>query len=146
MAPESIDPQQQYTLFCDGASRGNPGSASIGFALFDADGDEIIGCGRYLGEKITNNVAEYESLLQGMQEALRLGVRHLSVRMDSQLAVRQVQGAYRVRNAGLQPLYKSVMREVANLSSFEIDHVPRDENSRADALANLALDELPSRE
>ena len=146
MATPSVDPKQEYTLFCDGASRGNPGSASIGFALFDADGKEVAGEGRYLGENITNNVAEYESLLQGMQEALRLGIRYLQVRMDSQLAVRQVQGTYRVRNAGLRPLYESVMQQVGEFSTFAIDHVPRAENSRADALANLALDELPSQE
>ena len=142
----TVDPQQVYTLYCDGASRGNPGQASIGFAIFDADGQEIFGMGRYLGDQITNNVAEYESLLQGMKQAAELGVRRLQVRMDSQLAVRQVQGTYRVRNAGLQPLFQSVRRCVGLFESFEIDHVPRDQNSRADALANLALDELPSTE
>lgn len=140
----TVDPQQVYTLYCDGASRGNPGLASIGFVIYDANGLELIGSGRYLGDKITNNVAEYQSLLQGMQEAAALGVRRLRVRMDSQLAVRQVQGIYRVRNAGLQPLFQSVRECVGLFESFEIEHVPRAQNSRADALANLALDELPS--
>jgi ribonuclease HI len=142
----NVDPQQVYTLYCDGASRGNPGQASIGFAIFDAEGTEIIGTGLYLGDQITNNVAEYEALLQGMQQAAALGIRHLQVRMDSQLAVRQVQGSYRVRNAGLQPLFQSVQKCRRSFESFEIEHVPRAQNSRADALANLALDELPSTE
>jgi ribonuclease HI/probable phosphoglycerate mutase len=142
----AVDPQQEYTLYCDGASRGNPGLASIGFALYDANGYEVLGCGRYLGDQITNNVAEYESLLQGMQEAANLGVRHLRVRMDSQLAVRQVQGSYRVRNAGLLPLFQSVKQCISRFATFEIEHVPRTQNSRADALANVALDELPSSE
>jgi len=133
-------------MYCDGASRNNPGLASIGFAIFDANAQEVVGIGRYLGDNITNNVAEYESLLQGMQEAIQLGVRRLRVCMDSQLVVRQVQGTYRVRNAGLQPLFQSVRQAVGLFESFEIEHIPRAQNSRADALANLALDELPSQQ
>jgi len=142
---ESVHADQEYTLYCDGASRGNPGSASIGYALFDATGTEVFGKGVYLGEKITNNVAEYESLRHGLQDALDCGVRHLCVRMDSQLVVRQLQGAYRVRHAGLQPLFQAVQKLLTAFETFRIEHVGREDNGRADALANQALDALPSR-
>ena len=145
--PDAVpQPDEEYTLFCDGASRGNPGSAAIGYALFDAGGEEIVGRGCYLGEKITNNVAEYESLLRGMREARQLGVRHLRVCMDSQLVVRQVQGSYRVRHAGLQPLHAAVAKLRTAFVSFSIEHVRRENNRRADSLANRALDTLPSGE
>jgi ribonuclease HI len=138
-------PEQEFTLYCDGASRGNPGSAAVGYALFDSDGNEVFGRGQYLGEKITNNVAEYESLLRGMREASALGVHQLCVRMDSQLVVRQVEGVYRVRHAGLQPLFQAVLQARNAFDSFRIEHVAREHNRRADALANQALDDLPSR-
>jgi len=137
-------PADEYVLHCDGASRGNPGLASIGFALFDAQGTEVLGRGEVLGDGITNNVAEYTALLRGLEAALAHGVRRIRARLDSELVVRQVLGDYRVRHAGLQPLHAAVCTRIRAFESFAIEHVPRAENQRADALANAALDDLVS--
>ena len=85
-----------FVLYCDGASRGNPGPAAIGFVLIDARGEEVVARGEAIGTT-TNNVAEYRALLQGLEAALEHGVAALCVRMDSELVVRQVLGRYRVR-------------------------------------------------
>ena len=137
-------PADAYVLHCDGASRGNPGRASIGFVLSDPQGREVVVHAEVLGDAITNNVAEYTALLRGLDAALAHGVRRLCVRLDSELVVRQVRGEYRVRHAGLQPLYAAVRARLQRFAYSHIEHVPRRANQRADSLANAALDALVS--
>jgi len=134
----------EFRLHCDGASRGNPGPSSIGFVLLDPQGEEVLAQGEVLPGDTTNNVAEYTALLRGLQAAVAHGVRALRVCLDSELVVRQVRGEYRVRHARLKPLYEAVMLLIPRFERFRIEHVPRAENQRADALANAALDDLVS--
>ncbi len=91
-------------LWTDGAARGNPGPAGIGAILKTPEGEVIVAEGQYVGET-TNNVAEYKALLLGLERALEHGVRHLEVRADSELLIKQLRGEYKVRSEGLKPLY-----------------------------------------
>ncbi len=138
------DAPEEFVLYCDGASRGNPGRAAIGYAIFAADGTEVAAHGEFLGDQLTNNVAEYESLLRGVHNAHVLGIRRLRVRMDSQLVVRQLRGEYKVKHPGLKPLHARALERMRRFESFQIEHVRREDNKRADALANAALDDLIS--
>jgi len=126
-------------LFTDGASRGNPGEAGGGASLVGPDGGELIAGRWYLGRR-TNNAAEYLALIHGLEEAAALGVKELEVRMDSELVVRQLTGVYRVRDAQLKKYFARVKELLAGFDSVRIKHVSRSENSRADQLANEALD------
>lgn len=128
-----------HLLYCDGASRGNPGTASYGFALFDPTGRPIREVGRVIG-LATNNDAEYAGLVAGLEAALEAGVEDLEVRLDSQLLVRQVLGQYRVKAANLKPLHEKAVGLLARFSGTRVVHVPREQNRRADWLANAALD------
>lgn len=125
-------------LKTDGGSRGNPGIAGIGFQI-EADGQVICSGGWFIGET-TNNVAEYQAMIWGLTNARALGVQHLDIRADSQLVVRQLQGAYKVKNAGLKPLYQEAKALLDSFPSHSLDHVYREENSLADSLANQAMD------
>ena len=129
-----------WTLRADGGSRGNPGPGALGYVLCDATGAEVEARGEFLGT-CTNNVAEYRALLAGLEAASRHGVRSLVVRMDSELVVRQMLGQYKVKNEGLKPLHAEARTAVAKLGSVRFESVPRDDNGRADALVNEALDE-----
>lgn len=128
------------TLYTDGAARGNPGEAGAGAVLVGPDGDELGVRSLYLGQ-CTNNVAEYQALIAGLELADRSGCRVLKICLDSELIVRQIQGAYKVKNAHLKPLYEKVRSSLAKLEKWEIRHVPREENARADALANQGIDD-----
>lgn len=130
-----------HVLYCDGASRGNPGPASYGFVLFDPSGHPVVEHGKTLGVA-TNNVAEYEGLVAGLEAALAAGVRHLEVRLDSLLLVRQVMGEFRVKAPGLKALHRRAVGLLTRFEKATIGHVPREQNGRADALANAALDEV----
>lgn len=127
------------TLYCDGASRGNPGPASIGAVLFGADGATMAEVSVPIG-KATNNVAEYRSLIAGLEAAREKQCSEIVIRMDSQLAVFQVLGRYKVKNEGLRPLHKQVGALLRGFSRWQIEHVPREQNAHADRLANAALD------
>lgn len=127
-----------FRLYCDGASRGNPGPASIGAVLFDGD-DVVEELSAAIGET-TNNVAEYRALIAGLERAIELGVDELEIRLDSLLLVRQIEGDYRVKAEGLKPLHARVMGLIGRLGEVRVAHVPREENVIADALANAALD------
>jgi ribonuclease HI len=127
-------------LHTDGAARGNPGPAGIGIVIRAEDGTTLAELGEYIGEA-TNNVAEYRALMRALEEAWRLGADSVEILADSELLVRQINGEYRVRHPNLVPLYAEVIEKLKGFSSFSIDHVPRKENARADALANWALDE-----
>lgn len=129
-----------HVLYCDGASRGNPGRAAIGYVLLDASGAEIVARGEALTAETTNNVAEYEALCGGLRAAVQVGARCLRVRMDSELVVRQMLGVYKVRHPGLRSLFETARSLSRQFVWFEIEHVRRAENARADELANQALD------
>ncbi|MFC1559576.1 ribonuclease HI family protein [Candidatus Margulisiibacteriota bacterium] len=122
----------------DGASRGNPGDASIGVVI--KDGDKVLGeIGAYIG-KTTNNVAEYLSLIRGLEEVLTRGHKKADFFSDSELLVKQLSGEYRVKNEGLIPLHYHILSLIERMDSFSIKHVTRDKNAHADKLANQALD------
>ncbi len=132
----------RYLLYCDGASRGNPGPAAIGAAIFGPGDDKPVAVvARRIGQA-TNNVAEYRALEAGLERALELGVVRLLIRLDSQLLVRQVSGEYRVKAPGLKPLHQKVAVLLQRFESVKVEHVPRERNSIADDLANAALDSV----
>lgn len=128
-------------LYCDGASRGNPGPGAYGFVLFQ-DSDVIFSAGGRMGT-VTNNVAEYEGLLKGLEKSLELGASQITVRSDSQLLVRQLNGEYKVKAPHIIPLVQKAQRLLSQFKKVEITHIPREENSLADALCNQALDGTP---
>lgn len=122
----------------DGAARGNPGPAGAGVVLSDPRGKKLKELSVYLGES-TNNVAETCALILGLQEALRLGSRRVSVLTDSELLARQVTGVYRVKDERLRLLHALIRPLKESFERFEIRHVPREENKAADRLANQAV-------
>jgi len=127
------------SLYTDGASRGNPGPAGAGVLLLDEKGRPIFELNRFLG-KATNNEAEYQALIAGLEAAEKLELSRLRIFLDSELVVRQLHGEYRVRNPRLQPLFDDVASRLQRLSSYAIMHVPRERNQEADRLANEAVD------
>lgn len=128
-----------WTLRCDGGSRGNPGPAAYGFVLTDPQGREIEARGEYIGTA-TNNVAEYRALIAGLAAAVTHGASPLAVVMDSELVIRQMTGQYRVKHEGLKPLHREARETAAKLPLVSWSSVKRDDNSRADGLVNEALD------
>lgn len=133
---------RRHILYTDGASRGNPGPASIGAVLY-LDGRDGLDAVETVSEAIgrtTNNVAEYRAVVAGLEAARRHRVEELVLRSDSLLLVRQLQGSYRVKAAGLKPLFHRVRELLDGITRVTIEHVPREQNAMADALANAALD------
>jgi ribonuclease HI len=129
----------RITVNVDGGARGNPGPAAIGVVLRD-DGGRVVGeVGETIGET-TNNVAEYKALLRGIELAAAQGASELELIGDSELVVRQVEGKYKVKNAGIKPLHAEVKRALGDFDSWSIRHVRRAENADADRLVNEALD------
>jgi ribonuclease HI len=123
----------------DGASRGNPGPASYAVIMRDPNGKVILELGKKLGRD-TNNVAEYYALLAALDYAATHNIRALRIRSDSELLVRQMQGRYKVKSPDLKPLYERAAKLARQFEYFVIEHVRRESNREADALANLALD------
>jgi ribonuclease H / adenosylcobalamin/alpha-ribazole phosphatase len=124
----------------DGGSRGNPGPAGFGAVVLDA------GSGEVLAERLgglgmtTNNVAEYQGLVAGLRAAAELGAHTVEVRMDSKLVVEQMSGRWKIRHAQLQPLAQQARETAASFRQVTYHWVPREQNRRADKLANEAMD------
>jgi ribonuclease HI len=126
-------------LYFDGAARGNPGPAAVGYVLVSGDG--IVADG---GERIgraTNNRAEYEALVRGLEVAMDYGFETLEVRGDSELIVKQIRGEYDTNDPDLRERRVRARELLRAFDDWRIEHVPRDVNDRADALANEALDD-----
>ncbi len=123
----------------DGGARGNPGPAGAGVIIKTADDGTVIFEGGFFLGKATNNVAEYHGLLEGLAAADKLQADVVEVLSDSELMVRQMNGQYRVKNAGLKPLYERACRLRDKFSSFTIRHIPREQNKAADKLVNQAI-------
>jgi ribonuclease HI len=124
----------------DGGARGNPGPAAVAAVVTGPDGEVLAEEAEYIGEA-TNNVAEYRALLLGLSLARSLGAREVEVVNDSELVARQIGGQYKVKHAGLKPLWEQAMRELRGFDRWSVRNVPREQNKRADELVNEALDE-----
>lgn len=127
-------------IHIDGAARGNPGPAGVGVVIIGPDGAVVERLHRGIGVA-TNNVAEYRALLLALERAQVLGYTDIEVCSDSELLVRQLQGRYQVKHAGLKALYAEAKDRIETFRRFGIQHVPREQNDEADALANRGIDE-----
>jgi len=126
--------------YIDGGARGNPGPAGYGVRIEDEHGTLINEFSGFLGTS-TNNVAEYNGLLAALRYAREHGHKVVRIKSDSELLVKQMRGEYRVKNAGLQPLYQQAMTIADTLDRIVYEHVRREQNKDADRLANLAMDQ-----
>ena len=122
-------------IHTDGACKGNPGPAGVGFTISDASGAEILTFAEYIGHA-TNNAAEYRALIRGLEEASRLGFQRVKAVTDSQLMCRQVRGEYRVKNERLAELHAQAVRLMRSFERAEIVDVKREANADADRLAS----------
>lgn len=124
----------------DGGSRGNPGPAGYGAVVLDPDTDEVL-VERAEGIGVTtNNVAEYRGMIAGLRAAVELGATDVDVRMDSKLVVEQMSGRWKIKHPAMRPLAQEAAELVREIGSVRFEWVPRLRNSRADALANQAMD------
>lgn len=140
--PEPGGGEEEESLFLlriDGGSRGNPGPSAIGVVLEDDQGNIVEQIGARIGHA-TNNVAEYQALLTGLETALDRGVERLRIVSDSELLVRQLRQDYKVKSEALRELFLAARSLIKQFDRVEIVHVPREENAAADALVNAALE------
>lgn len=128
-----------HRLYVDGASRGNPGMAGAGAVIKGPDGAVLRRLRKYL-DITTNNMAEYHALIIALEAAHSMRIRRIRVFADSELMVKQINGQYRVKSADLRPLYEKAVKLLKGFEEAKIEHVYREDNSDADALANEAID------
>ena len=133
-----------FILQFDGGSRGNPGPAGVGVTLMDEHGTPMYELSEFLGV-CTNNIAEYTGLVRALTAAKALGATKAIVRSDSELLVRQINGIYKVKHPGIRPLYQKAMDLIRQIGDVRVSHVYREGNTRADKLANLAMDSAGKR-
>ena len=129
----------KLVVHVDGGARGNPGPAAIGVVISMPDGNVV----EELAERIgfaTNNVAEYQAVLRALARAAELGARELEIVGDSELVARQLTGVYRVKHPAIKPLHEDALAGLRQFDRWAIRAVPREQNARADALVNAALD------
>lgn len=129
-------------VYIDGASRGNPGQAGVGVVVCDAGGRLACSFSHYLG-RTTNNVAEYQALILALRRCLQLGYTEVEVLSDSELVVKQLLGAYKVRNRILKVFHSEAKRLMDQFEEVNCRHIPREANQHADRLANEAIDCAP---
>ncbi len=129
-----------YQIYCDGASRSNPGEASVGISILK-NNEEIGTIKKRIGIA-TNNVAEYLGLIEALQYCIEKNIMNVVIYLDSLLVVQQVNLEYKVKSKKLQEYYNQAIDLINQINNIEINHVRREFNKRADQLANQALDEL----
>jgi ribonuclease HI len=129
----------RFRAFIDGAARGNPGPAGAGVYV-SAEGEQPAEEHFEALGRATNNVAEYRALLLALKRAEERGATEVSIASDSLLLVQQMLGRYKVRAPHLQPLFADAYRRAKAFRRFAISHVPREDNKKADRLANLGAD------
>jgi len=141
--PKSKEQAKSATMFCDGASSGNPGKSGIGvlISIDDiglSDESKTHRLSEYIGNA-TNNVAEYSALIRGLEKARSLGIKTIDIYLDSELLVRQMNGIYKVKNKNLYSLWTRAKKLSNDFDSCKITHVRREMNVEADSLATQAV-------
>lgn len=135
----------KYTIHADGGARGNPGPAGAGALIRDELGNAVAAVSRFLGKR-TNNYAEYEAVILAFEELAKLvpaaerEAAEVSVKMDSMLVVRQMQGEWRIKHPDMKTQQARLAKTASLFGPVTFTHVPRAQNSDADALANEAMD------
>ena len=134
----------QFTIHADGGSRGNPGPSGAGALIRDERGNAVASVSQFLGTR-TNNYAEYEAVILAFHELAKLvgkkaGETSVMVKMDSELVVKQMKGVYKVKHPIMKAQYARLLQTAGAFKNVSFAHVPRAENSDADALANEAMD------
>jgi ribonuclease HI len=134
--------REVVAVYCDGGARGNPGPAAIGAVVLDPTSDpprRLATVSRRIGDT-TNNVAEYEALIAGLEAAREFPARIVQVRADSMLVIRQLEGKWRVKQPHLRPLHARARELLGAYERVDLAHVPREQNTDDDLLVNAALD------
>ena len=140
---ELNESSKSASLRFDGGSRGNPGNAGCGFALVvnpNTDKQETIEGAFYLGNRLTNNYAEYIGLIEGLKQAITLDVTDIFIEGDSMLVIKQSAGLWKVNSPSLLPLHLKVIELLTQFTNYKFGHILRAENKKADELANMAMD------
>lgn len=145
LKPSTRTSTGSLTLRVDGAARENPGPAGGGAVLFD-ENDEILGKeSEYFGNSLTNNEAEYRALLLGLS-LVPQRAQSIKLQMDSELVIKQLRNEYQIKSENLKPYFERARRRLEEIESVYFEHIPREENTRADELANDAIDRHQDRE
>lgn len=134
-----VYPEFDYVLNFDGCSKGNPGLCGAGAVIYHC-GEEIWSNHFFVGEKATNNHAEYAGLILGLQQAKAFEIKHLRVIGDSQLVINHMKGTYKCRSENLIDLYDKAKEIEKYFDIIEYCHVLRNQNKRADELSNIAIE------
>lgn len=127
------------TVYVDGSSRGNPGPAGIGYYIVGERG-EVLACGGEFIGFATSRVAEYYALKEGCEQAIELGLKSVRFVGDNLMMINQMNGLYKVKNRDLLSIYDDIQKLLGNFEACAFSHVPREQNTRADEQANLAID------
>jgi ribonuclease HI len=129
----------KLVIYTDGGARGNPGPAGIGAVAYDEQGNVVFEVSEYIGET-TNNQAEYKAAVRALEEAKKKKAKELYFYLDSELVVKQLNGEYKIKNKGLQPLFVKIYNACLDFKKVEFKHVRREKNKEADRLVNEAID------
>lgn len=136
----SVTSLVEAKLYTDGGSRGNPGPSAGAFVICKMNDNVVEKSGFYIGIT-TNNQAEYQALIRGLQKAVRLGVQELNVFMDSELIIKQLNGFYKVKHINIKPLFQKVHDLTSKFTKITFVHVRREDNAVADKEVNRILDQ-----
>lgn len=129
---------KRIDIYVDGGSRGNPGPAGIGCVLYDESRKKIKDFSKYIG-LATNNIAEYNAVIYGLQEALFQKIDAIRLFLDSELVAQQLAGEYRVKDAKIKPLFEQALHLISGFKKVEIKRIDREKNKEADKLVNKAI-------
>jgi ribonuclease HI len=133
----------KIVIYTDGGARGNPGPSGVGAVIFDGDenGTVLAEISEFLGHQ-TNNYAEYEAIVLALEKCIALGLteRPVELRADSKLAVEQLSGRWKVKDASIREQYNKVQTLLDSFAQISFTHVRRELNKHADMLANRAMD------
>ena len=145
-----MEKNQKIITYTDGGSRGNPGEAALGVVICDEKGNIIKEYGERLGIK-TNNEAEYAAIVSALRKIKALFGKEktkkieVEMRMDSELAMKQLSGQYKIESEKIIPLFVAVWNLRLDFAKVSFNHVPREKNKEADKMVNEALDNEPKR-
>ena len=127
-------------IYTDGASRGNPGPCALGLQVFDSKKKLVYEESAYLEDQNTNNFAEYKAVIRAFDLAVQNKIQELTLFSDSQLLIYQLQKKYKVKSPNIKTLFLECQNFLKHIPQADFQHIPREKNSEADALANQALD------